>query len=169
MTKQEIIEKIAKAVDFNATRVLRDTVIRGEDKIISEATMFEYWNNFGELKRDVVDYIEEYMEDYEVEETCEVEENEHEAPCDHVSQEDPNATKSVTIVPFQAMCREVRVPAHWSLKQILDAYPDLKIDVETGMWDIRINGGGDDVAPDAELCVPKDGDFIQVATHSKGN
>ena len=77
MTKQEIIEKIAKAVDFNATRVLRDTVIRGEDKIISEATMFEYWNNFGELKRDVVDYIEEYG----VEETCEVEENEHDAPC----------------------------------------------------------------------------------------
>ncbi len=29
MTKQEIIEKIAEAVDFNATRVLRDTVIRG--------------------------------------------------------------------------------------------------------------------------------------------
>lgn len=167
MTKQEIIEKIAKAVDFNATRVLRDTVIRGEDKIISEATMFEYWNNFGELKRDVVDYIEEH----EVEETREIEEDEQEAPCDHVPQEseDPNATKSVAIVPFQAMCREVRIPASWTLKQILDAYPDLKIDVETGMWDIRINGGGDDVAPDAELCVPKDGDFIQIATHSKGN
>lgn len=90
--------------------------------------MFEYWNNFGELKRDVVDYIEEH----EVEETREIEEDEQEAPCGHVPQEseDPNATKSVTIVPFQAMCREVRIPASWTLKQILDAYPDLKIDVD---------------------------------------
>lgn len=156
MNKNEIISKIAKAVNFDSAAIIRDNIIRGENKVISESEMKRFWNSFGEMKRDIIDYIEneESKEDitYQFMQNTEME----------------NSVKTVTVVPFQASCAKVTVPANWTVKQILDNFEPVNIDIETGQWDVRVNGGEPCVA-NAEFIIPANGDFIQVATKSKGN
>lgn len=156
MNKNEIISKIAEAVNFDSAAIIRDNIIRGENKVISESEMKRFWNSFGEMKRDIIDYIEneESKEDitYQFMQNTEME----------------NSVKTVTVVPFQASCAKVTVPANWTVKQILDNFEPVNIDIETGQWDVRVNGGEPCVAS-AEFIVPANGDFIQVATKSKGN
>lgn len=156
MNKNEIISKIAKAVNFDSAAITRDNIIRGENKVISESEMKRFWNSFGEMKRDIIDYIEneESKEDitYQFMQNTEME----------------NSVKTVTVVPFQASCAKVTVPANWTVKQILDNFEPVNIDIETGQWDVRVNGGEPCVA-NAEFIIPENGDFIQVATKSKGN
>lgn len=156
MNKNEIISKIAKAVNFDSAVIIRDNIIRGENKVISESEMKRFWNSFGEMKRDVIDYIENE----------EAKENITEQLRQEAEME--NSVKTVTVVPFQASCAKVTVPANWTVKQILDNFEPVNIDIETGQWDVRVNGGEPCVA-NAEFIVPANGDFIQVATKSKGN
>lgn len=161
MTKQEIIETIAESINYNVAKLIRDRIIRGRNKIISEGDMYQYWGSFSSLKEDVINYINVVEEETQEEETNRVT-AEDEA-------ETPAATKTVTVVPFQSQLREVTVPSNWSVKMILDNFPDVRIDVESGMWDVRLNGAGDNISGDAAFIVPNDGDFIQIATQSKGN
>lgn len=163
MRKQEIIETIAESINYNVAKLIRDRIIRGRNKIISEGDMYQYWGSFGSLKEDVINYINARKEE-QVEEPQEEETN-------RVTAEDdaPAVTKTVTVVPFQSQLREVTVPSNWSVKMILDNFPDVRIDVESGMWDVRLNGAGDNISGDAAFIVPNDGDFIQIATQSKGN
>lgn len=156
MNKNEIISKIAKAVNFDSAAIIRDNIIRGENKVISESEMKRFWNSFGEMKRDVIDYIENE----------EAKENITEQLRQEAEME--NSVKTVTVVPFQASCAKVTVPANWTVKQILDNFEPVNIDIETGQWDVRVNGGEPCVA-NAEFIIPANGDFIQVATKSKGN
>lgn len=167
MTKQEIIETIAESINYNVAKLIRDRIIRGRNKIISEGDMYQYWGSFSSLKEDVINYINV------VEEETQEEEEPQEEETNRVTAEDeaetPAATKTVTVVPFQSQLREVTVPSNWSVKMILDNFPDVRIDVESGMWDVRLNGAGDNISGDAAFIVPNDGDFIQIATQSKGN
>lgn len=156
MNKNEIISKIAKAVNFDSAAIIRDNIIRGENKVISESEMKRFWNSFGEMKRDVIDYIENE----------EAKENITEQLRQEAEME--NSVKTITVVPFQASCAKVTVPANWTVKQILDNFEPVNIDIETGQWDVRVNGGEPCVA-NAEFIIPANGDFIQVATKSKGN
>lgn len=156
MNKNEIIAKIAKAVNFDSAAIIRDNIIRGENKVISESEMKRFWNSFGEMKMDVIGYIENE----------EAKENITEQLGQEAEME--NSVKTVTVVPFQASCAKVTVPANWTVKQILDNFEPVNIDIETGQWDVRVNGGEPCVA-NAEFIVPANGDFIQVATKSKGN
>ena len=160
MNKNEIISKIAKAVNFDSAAIIRDNIIRGENKVISESEMKRFWNSFGEMKRDIIDYIEneESKENitYQVNYGSEI------------AREITREVKTVTVVPFQASCSKVTVPANWTVKQILDNFEPVNIDIETGQWDVRVNGGEPCVA-NAEFIIPANGDFIQVATKSKGN
>lgn len=156
MNKNEIISKIARAVNFDSAAIIRDNIIRGENKVISESEMKRFWNSFGEMKRDVIDYIENEEAGENITEQLRQE------------AEMENSVKTVTVVPFQASCAKVTVPANWTVKQILDNFEPVNIDIETGQWDVRVNGGEPCVA-NAEFIVPANGDFIQVATKSKGN
>ena len=156
MNKNEIISKIAKAVNFDSAAIIRDNIIRGENKVISESEMKRFWNSFGEMKRDIIDYIENEESKENITEQLRQE------------AEMENSVKTVTVVPFQASCAKVTVPANWTVKQILDNFEPVNIDIETGQWDVRVNGGEPCVA-NAEFIVPANGDFIQVATKSKGN
>lgn len=160
MTKNEIIAKIAEAVNFDSAAIIRDNIIRGENKVIAESEMKRFWNSFGEMKRDIIDYIE----------NAEAGENitEQINRAAKMAREMTNVVKTVTVVPFQASCAKVTVPACWTVKQILDNFEPVNIDIETGQWDVRVNGGEPCVA-NAEFIIPADGDFIQVATKSKGN
>lgn len=156
MNKNEIISKIAKAVNFDSAAIIRDNIIRGENKVISESEMKRFWNSFGEMKRDIIDYIENEESKENITEQLRQE------------AEMENSVKTVTVVPFQASCAKVTVPANWTVKQILDNFEPVNIDIETGQWDVRVNGGEPCVA-NAEFIIPANGDFIQVATKSKGN
>lgn len=162
MTKNEIIETIAEAINYNVAKLIRDRIIRGRNKIISEGDMYQYWASFSSLKEDVIDYINTV-----VEEEPQEEETNHVTAADEA--EVMAVTKTVTVVPFQSQLREVTVPSSWSVKMILDNFPDVRIDVESGVWDVRLNGAGDNISGDAAFIVPNDGDFIQIATQSKGN
>lgn len=160
MNKNEIISKIAKAVNFDSAAITRDNIIRGENKVISESEMKRFWNSFGEMKKDVIAHLENeeagYNNTNQVNKVLEV------------AREITREGKTVTVVPFQASCSKVTVPANWTVKQILDNFEPVNIDIETGQWDVRVNGGEPCVA-NAEFIVPANGDFIQVATKSKGN
>lgn len=160
MNKNEIISKIAKAVNFDSAAIIRDNIIRGENKVISESEMKRFWNSFGEMKRDIIDYIE----NEEAKENITDQVNHGSEMAREITRE----VKTVTVVPFQASCSKVTVPANWTVKQILDNFEPVNIDIETGQWDVRVNGGEPCVA-NAEFIVPANGDFIQVATKSKGN
>lgn len=160
MNKNEIISKIAKAVNFDSAAIIRDNIIRGENKVISESEMKRFWNSFGEMKRDVIDYIENEESKENV--TYQVNHG------SEMAREITREVKTVTVVPFQASCSKVTVPANWTVKQILDNFEPVNIDIETGQWDVRVNGGEPCIA-NAEFIVPANGDFIQVATKSKGN
>lgn len=156
MNKNEIISKIAEAVNFDSAAIIRDNIIRGENKVISESEMKRFWNSFGEMKRDIIDYIENEESKEDITEQLRQE------------AEMENSVKTITVVPFQASCSKVTVPANWTVKQILDNFEPVNIDIETGQWDVRVNGGEPCVA-NAEFIIPANGDFIQVATKSKGN
>ena len=160
MNKNEIISKIAKAVNFDSAAIIRDNIIRGENKVISESEMKRFWNSFGEMKRDIIDYIE----NEESKENITYQVNHGSEMAREITRE----VKTVTVVPFQASCSKVTVPANWTVKQILDNFEPVNIDIETGQWDVRVNGGEPCVA-NAEFIIPANGDFIQVATKSKGN
>lgn len=160
MNKNEIISKIAKAVNFDSAAIIRDNIIRGENKVISESEMKRFWNSFGEMKRDVIDYIENEESKENV--TYQVNHG------SEMAREITREVKTITVVPFQASCSKVTVPANWTVKQILDNFEPVNIDIETGQWDVRVNGGEPCVA-NAEFIIPANGDFIQVATKSKGN
>ena len=160
MNKNEIISKIAKAVNFDSAAIIRDNIIRGENKVISESEMKRFWNSFGEMKRDVIDYIENEESKENV--TYQVNHG------SEMAREITRDVKTITVVPFQASCSKVTVPANWTVKQILDNFEPVNIDIETGQWDVRVNGGEPCVA-NAEFIIPANGDFIQVATKSKGN
>ena len=160
MNKNEIISKIAKAVNFDSAAIIRDNIIRGENKVISESEMKRFWNSFGEMKRDVIDYIENEESKENV--TYQVNHG------SEMAREITREVKTITVVPFQASCSKVTVPANWTVKQILDNFEPVNIDIETGQWDVRVNVGEPCVA-NAEFIIPANGDFIQVATKSKGN
>lgn len=160
MNKNEIIAKIAKAVNFDSAAIIRDNIIRGENKVISESEMKRFWNSFGEMKRDIIDYIE----NEEAKENITDQVNRG----SEMAREMTREVKTITVVPFQASCSKVTVPANWTVKQILDNFEPVNIDIETGQWDVRVNGGEPCVA-NAEFIIPANGDFIQVATKSKGN
>lgn len=160
MNKNEIISKIAKAVNFDSAAIIRDNIIRGENKVISESEMKRFWNSFGEMKRDVIDYIE----NEEAKENITYKVNHGAEMVREITRE----VKTITVVPFQASCSKVTVPSNWTVKQILDNFEPVNIDIETGQWDVRVNGGEPCVA-NAEFIIPANGDFIQVATKSKGN
>ena len=159
MTKNEIIAKIAEAVNFDSAAIIRDNIIRGENKVITESEMKRFWSSFGEMKRDIIDHLE-------AEAGTNITEQVNQAA--EMAREMTNVVKTVTVVPFQASCAKVVVPACWTVKQILDNFEPVNIDIETGQWDVRVNGGEPCVA-NAEFIIPADGDFIQVATKSKGN
>lgn len=156
MNKNEIISKIAKAVNFDSAAIIRDNIIRGENKVISESEMKRFWNSFGEMKKDVIAHLENEEAGENITEQLRQE------------AEMENSVKTVTVVPFQASCSKVTVPANWTVKQILDNFEPVNIDIETGQWDVRVNGG-EPCVDNAEFIVPANGDFIQVATKSKGN
>lgn len=156
MNKNEIISKIARAVNFDSAAIIRDNIIRGENKVIAESEMKRFWNSFGEMKKDVIAHLENEEAGENITEQLRQE------------AEMENSVKTVTVVPFQASCAKVTVPANWTVKQILDNFEPVNIDIETGQWDVRVNGGEPCVA-NAEFIVPANGDFIQVATKSKGN
>lgn len=160
MTKNEIIAKIAEVVNFDSAAIIRDNIIRGENKVITESEMKRFWGSFGEMKRDIIDYIEN--EEAGENTTKQIKQ------AAEMAREMTNGVKTITVVPFQASCSKVTVPANWTVKQILDNFEPVNIDIETGQWDVRVNGGEPCVA-NAEFIIPANGDFIQVATKSKGN
>lgn len=164
MNKNEIISKIAKAVNFDSAAIIRDNIIRGENKVISESEMKRFWNSFGEMKKDVI----AHLENEEAGENITNQVNKVLEVAREMAREITREVKTVTVVPFQASCSKVTVPANWTVKQILDNFEPVNIDIETGQWDVRVNGGEPCVA-NAEFIVPANGDFIQVATKSKGN
>ena len=157
MNKSDIINAVINALGNNAVLVTRDRVIRGANKIVSESQMREYWDTFGEFKADILERMSE-MDN-------EIGEDMPDAPEMRTATQ---ATKTVTIVPFSATSEDMTVPSDWNVKQILDAYKTLKIDVETGNFDVRLNGG-ESITTSCESVIPSDGDFIQVASQVKGN